>query len=62
MLTVRLILGTVFFLTPIAYTFLRLAGLIGPEDKDEAVILGIVLWVVGILLGFAFLASESIVK
>ncbi|MDP3778889.1 MAG: hypothetical protein Q8R30_02435 [bacterium] len=47
-----LVLGTVFGLTPVAYTFLRLANLIGPDDGDNAEVLGIILWIIGIVLAF----------
>ncbi len=44
-------ISTMFFLTPIAYTFLRLAGKIGPADSGHAILLGAILAFVGICLG-----------
>lgn len=45
-------LGVIFILMPIAYTFLRLADKIGPQDDQEAaVVLGMVLWIIGLVVG-----------
>ena len=44
-------LATIFYLTPIAYTFLALVGKIGPTDSDRAFILGVFLWFIGLFMG-----------
>jgi len=44
-------LAGIFYLTPIAYTFLVLVGKIGPTDSDRAFILGVFLWFIGLFMG-----------
>lgn len=51
------ILGIIFFLSPLAYTFLRLADMVGPANQDTAVAIGIVFWFAGISVGAALLAK-----
>ena len=38
------IVGVLMLFVPIAYTFLRLAHKIGPDDDEDAFWVGIVLW------------------
>ena len=51
------LLGVIFILMPIAYTFLRLTTKIGPENTDGACALGILLWIFGLLIGFILIAQ-----
>lgn len=53
------ILGTIFFLSPLAYTFLRLASMVGPADPDTAAIIGIVLWIFCIYVGAVLLSDAQ---
>lgn len=48
-------LGVIFFLTPIAYTFLRAFGKIGPKDPAAIFLLFIFLWFAGMIGGAIFL-------
>ncbi len=41
------IVGVLVLGVPIAFTFLNLAGKIGPENSEDAFWLGVLLWVVG---------------
>lgn len=52
-----LLLSGAFFLAPIIYTFLRLAEKIGPKEENNAAILGIVLWIIGLITGSMFGAT-----
>ena len=54
--TILIVISCVFLAVPIAYTFLRLTGKIGPENNESAAILGVFLWIGG-LIGFGLLIS-----
>lgn len=51
---VMTVLGSIFFLTPIAYTFLRALGKIGPKDPAATFLLFVFLWFAGIIGGVSF--------
>lgn len=54
------ILGTIFIFMPVAYTFLHIAGIATrPEKIDNAIGLGIFLWVVGLIMGGIFLTEAN---
>lgn len=56
------VLGIIFTLTPIAYTFLKLANVIGPENPVTATIVGPVIWIVCIYIGVTFLKEARETK
>lgn len=44
-------LGAIFYLTPIAYTFLRAFGKVGPEDQEATFWVAVLLWIAGLACG-----------
>lgn len=51
MRVVSIVLGVIFFLSPLAYTFLRLAEVIGPKQAGDAVMIGIIMWFICLSVG-----------
>ena len=58
----RCLIGLILLVTPILYTFLRLAEKIGPPNLEEAFAIGAVLWFIGIfgcLIAMDFSVKEE---